>query len=48
VAYCDVVITEHKWAAMLNRSGVAERFGTTVLSDLSDLSRRLVSAEPGP
>lgn len=41
VAYCDVVVTERKWTAMLNRCGVADRFGTTVLSDLSGMSRLL-------
>jgi hypothetical protein len=43
VAYCDVVVTERKWAAMLNNSGVARRFGTTVISNLADLSELLVT-----
>jgi len=43
VAYCDVVVTERKWAAMLNQRGLASRFGTTVISDLTDLTEVLVT-----
>lgn len=37
VGYCDVVVTERKWTHLLNVSGAAARFGTTVLRDLNDL-----------
>ncbi len=43
VAYCDVVVTERKWAAMLNQHGLANRFDTTVISDLTDLTEVLVT-----
>jgi hypothetical protein len=43
VAYCDVVVTERKWEHMLNQSGVAQRFGTTVISNLADLTEVLVT-----
>jgi hypothetical protein len=44
VAYCDIVVTERKWTHMLNHSDVPERLGTTVISDLNDLTELLVSA----
>jgi hypothetical protein len=44
VAYCDVVVTERKWKHMLNQSGVARRFRTTVVSNLADLTELLVTA----
>jgi hypothetical protein len=44
VAYCDIVVTEVKWTQMLNHSGAAARFGTTVISDLNDLTELLVGA----
>jgi hypothetical protein len=44
VAYCDIVVTERKWTHMLNECGVARRFGTTVISDLVDLTELLVTA----
>jgi hypothetical protein len=43
VAYCDVVVTERKWAAMLKDSGAAKRYGTAVISDLADLTELLVT-----
>jgi hypothetical protein len=43
VAYCDVVVTERKWAHMLNQSGVAQGLDTTVISDLTDLTEVLVA-----
>ena len=44
IAYCDIVVTERKWTHMLNQSGVARRSGTTVISDLADLTELLVAA----
>jgi hypothetical protein len=44
VAYCDVVVTERKWTHILNQSGVADRFHTTVTSKLDDLTELLVTA----
>jgi hypothetical protein len=44
VAYCDIVVTERKWTHMLNQTDVPNRLGTTVISDLNDLTELLVSA----
>jgi len=38
VGYCDVVVTERKWAHLLNARGAAARFDTTALHDLNDLT----------
>lgn len=40
--YCDVVVTERRWAANLTSSDVPQRQGTTVLARLSDLPQVLV------
>lgn len=37
VGYCDVVVTERRWTHMLNASGAAERAGTTVIADLTEV-----------
>jgi hypothetical protein len=51
VAYCDIVVMEKHMHALLLRSGIAERFGTTLLrraSDLTDvLDRRFKGAIAG-
>lgn len=47
VGYCDVVVTERKWTHLLNASGAAARFGTTVLHDLRDLTPLLAAADDG-
>jgi hypothetical protein len=44
VGYCDVVVTERKWAHILNTSGAAERYGTIAISKLDDLTEVLVTA----
>jgi hypothetical protein len=44
VGYCDIVVTERKWTHMLNQSDAPKRLGTTVISDLNDLTELLVSA----
>jgi hypothetical protein len=44
VGYCDVVVTERKWAHILNVTGAAARFNTTVLSNLDDLTEILDSS----
>jgi hypothetical protein len=38
VPYCDIVVTDREAASHLHRTGVADRFGTTALSTLSDLT----------
>jgi hypothetical protein len=38
VGYYDVVVTERKWAHLLNVSGAAARFNTMALHDLNDLT----------
>lgn len=44
VGYCDIVVTERKWAAMLNQTGVAARAHTIVIHDLADLAALLIDA----
>ena len=44
VGYCDVVVTERKWAHLLNATGAATRCDATVLHDLNDLTAILNAA----
>lgn len=44
VPYCDVVVTERQWARHINQLGLAERFGTVVLHDLTSLPQLLARA----
>lgn len=37
VPYCDVVVTERSWAAMLNDAKIPQRYGTVVTSRLNDV-----------
>jgi hypothetical protein len=46
VGYCDVVVTERKWAHMFGRTELPKRFGTTVIADLSELTELMVRARP--
>lgn len=41
VPYCDMVVTERSWSAMLAAAKVPERFGTTVTPRLQDVADRL-------
>lgn len=41
VPYCDVVVTERSWSAMLNDAKVPQRFGTMVTPRLDRLIERL-------
>ena len=43
-AISTVLVTERKWAHMFALTNLPERFGTTVISDLTDLTEVLVSA----
>jgi hypothetical protein len=43
VVYCDIVVTERQWAHHLNKEGLAQLHGTTVISDLKDLTGLLVA-----
>ncbi|HEX8081565.1 MAG TPA: hypothetical protein VF557_15240 [Jatrophihabitans sp.] len=43
VVYCDVVVTERQWAHHLNKEGLAELHGTTVIYDLHQLPELLVT-----
>lgn len=43
VGYCDVVVTERRWAANLNDSDVPRRRDTKVLARLADLPQLLVA-----
>jgi hypothetical protein len=44
LAYCDVLVTERRWAHMFNQSDLPARFETTVLANLADLTELLVAA----
>lgn len=44
VPYCDVVVTERQWARHINQLGLAQRYGTTVLHDLTELTDVLIAA----
>jgi len=46
VPYCDVVITERGWSAMINDGKVNKRFDTRVLADLRRLPEVLDSPSP--
>lgn len=41
LVYCDVVVTERRWAHFARRAGVSRRYGTTVVSKLAELLRIL-------
>jgi hypothetical protein len=43
LVYCDVVVTERRWAHFARRAGVKEGHGTTVLGRLADLKPILES-----
>lgn len=47
VPYCDIVVTEKSWAAMLTDAKVPARFGHVVTASLNDLVNRL-EATPQP
>ena len=38
IPYCDVVVTERSWAAMLNAARVPQRFNTVVTTSLDEVS----------
>jgi hypothetical protein len=42
IVYCDVVVTENQWTALIKRAGLDERYGVVVLNDLRDLVALLV------
>lgn len=44
VPYCDIVVTERQWARHINQLGLAERYGTTVLHDLTELTEVIIAA----
>lgn len=44
VPYCDLVVTERSWSAMLNDAKVPDRFGHRVSRSLHDLTDLLLSA----
>jgi hypothetical protein len=48
VAYCDVVVTERFWTHLLKSNHLDELFGTTVLSDVAELSAILAGAAKPP
>ena len=43
LAYCDVLVTERRWAHMYNRTDLPTRLGCKVLTDLADVTEIVVS-----
>jgi hypothetical protein len=43
IGYCDIVVTERKWSAILNSTDVPARTGTVVLAKLAELPAALAS-----
>lgn len=43
IPYCDVVVTERKFAHLVRRAGLDSRYETTILTDLSDLREPLIA-----
>jgi flagellar motor switch/type III secretory pathway protein FliN len=48
IGYCDIVVTERRWSAMLAQIDVRSRTGTTVLGKLAELPVALVGHGPRP
>lgn len=44
IVYCDVVVTERLWTALVQRTNLQQRFGTTVVRDLKSLVPHLLGA----
>jgi hypothetical protein len=44
IVYCDVVVTERLWTALVQRTNLQQRFGTTVARDLKSLVPHLLGA----
>jgi len=44
VVYCDVMVIEKHWAALMRRAKLDEKYGTTILDDLSELPAVLLAA----
>jgi len=43
IGYCDIVVTERKWSAIINSTDVPARTGTVVLAKLAELPAALAS-----
>ena len=41
IPHCAIVVTERFWCRLAERLGLAGRYGTTMLSDLTELPRML-------
>ena len=46
IGYCDIVVTERRWSAMLNQTVVPTDTGTVILGKLSDLPDALRRSAP--
>ena len=42
IVYCDLVVTEKQWTALIKRAGLDELYRTAVFNDLRDLGPQLV------
>jgi hypothetical protein len=43
IAHCDIVVTENLWTDAAKRSGIDQKLGTVVLSQLEDLTEHLLN-----
>jgi hypothetical protein len=43
IGYCDIVVTERKWSAILNSTDVPSQTGTVVLAKLAELPAALAA-----
>ncbi len=48
IGYCDIVVTERRWAAMLGQLDVRSKTGATVLGKLAELPATLAAPVPRP
>lgn len=48
IGYCDIVVTERRWSAMLGQIDVRSRTGTIVLGKLAELPAALEAPDRGP
>lgn len=46
IGYCDIVVTERRWSAMLAQIDVRSMTGTTVLGKLAELPAALETRDP--
>lgn len=43
IPYCDIVVTEKFWVAVAEQTGLSKKYNTTMLANLGDLSKSIVT-----